>query len=220
MKYETAIFDLDGTLLNTLEDLTAAVNVALAKNDMPERTIEDVRQFVGNGIVKLMERAVPEGRKNPSFDRALQDFKQYYGEHCNDNTSPYPEILHTLRQLEKQGVKMAIVSNKADFAVKELCPLYFQGIISVALGENEKAGIRKKPAPDMVFQALELLHCSADRAVYIGDSDVDLATAKASGIPCIGVSWGFRGRAFLEAQGADHIIDTPEQLRPFFQKQP
>lgn len=217
MKYEAAIFDLDGTLLNTLEDLADAVNAALKENGMPPRTLEEVRQFVGNGIVKLMERAVPQGKENPAFDSTLQDFKDYYGKHCNDKTKPYPGILDTLNRLKERGVPMAIVSNKADFAVKELNPLYFEGLIDVALGENEAAGIRKKPAPDMVFKALNGLECPVEKAVYVGDSDVDLATAKAAGMPCIGVSWGFRGRAFLEQHGADVIIDKPNELEKFFE---
>lgn len=216
MKYKAAIFDLDGTLLNTLEDLADAVNVALDKNGMPVRTLEEVRQFVGNGIVNLMERAVPMGKDNPAFEQALQDFKQYYGEHCNDKTDLYPGIENILHRLKQSGVRMAIVSNKADFAVRELSPLYFEGVIEVAFGENEAAGIRRKPAPDMVLKALEALHCTVQDAVYIGDSDVDLATARAAGMPCIGVSWGFRGRTFLEQQGADAIIDEPEQLENFF----
>lgn len=216
MKYKTAIFDLDGTLLDTLEDLAAAVNAALKRNNMPVRTMEEVRQFVGNGIVKLMERAVPEGTDNPSFGQAMHDFRQYYSEHCNDRTKAYPGILRLLRWLKERDVRMAIVSNKANFAVQELNPLYFDNVIDVAYGENEAEGIRKKPAPDMVFRALKDLSSSVDEAVYIGDSDVDLATAAAAGMPCIGVSWGFRGRAFLEQNGVQRIVDDPEQLKEFF----
>ena len=159
---------------------------------------------------------MPQGKENPAFDSTLQDFKKYYGQHCNDKTKPYPGILETLNRLKERGVSMAIVSNKADFAVKELNPLYFEGVIDVALGENEEVGVRKKPAPDMVYKALEVLQCPIEKAVYIGDSDVDLATAKAAGMPCIGVSWGFRGRRFLEEQGADYIIDKPDDLKKFF----
>lgn len=212
MKYEAIIFDLDGTLLNTLEDLTDAVNVVLAKYNMPIKTLEQIRQYVGNGIVKLMERAVPEGRNHAAFDKALEEFKQYYSVHCRDKTAPYPGILNMLQQFKEHGVRMAIVSNKADFAVKELNPVYFQGLIEIAHGENEAAGIRKKPSPDMVFQALREMDCGIDKAVYVGDSDVDLATAANAGMTCIGVSWGFRGREFLEKQGAELIVDTPEEL--------
>lgn len=219
MKYKTAVFDLDGTLLNTLEDLTAAVNASLCKNNMPERTVEEVRQFVGNGIAKLMERAVPEGANNPSFDRALHDFREHYSRHCNDCTTTYPGISDLLLWMKQQGVRMAVVSNKADFAVKELMPLYFNGVIEVAYGEKEEEGIRKKPAPDMVFRALEELSSSVDEAVYIGDSDVDFATAEAAGMSCIGVSWGFRGRAFLEEKGVQVIVDKPEQLKKYFENE-
>ena len=212
MKYEASIFDLDGTLLNTLEDLADAVNVALKENGMPPRTVEEVRQFVGNGIVKLIERAVPQGRENPAFDSTLQDFKKYYGQHCNDKTKPYPGILDTLNRLKERGVSMAIVSNKADFAVKELNPLYFEGVIDVALGENEEVGVRKKPAPDMVYKALEVLQCPIEKAVYIGDSDVDIKTAKNAGIPCISVTWGFRDRNFLLNSGAQNLADKPEEI--------
>ena len=198
MTYQTAVFDLDGTLLNTLEDLADAVNYSLKKNKMPLCTITQVCQYVGNGIVKLMERAVPSGKDNPVFEQALSDFKEYYAEHCHDKTALYPGVLALLQNLKKKGVKMAVVSNKADFAVKELMPVYFPNLLDVALGEMEEMGIRKKPAPDMVYKALTELQCDKKNAVYIGDSDVDLATAKASEMDCIGVSWGFRGRTFLE----------------------
>lgn len=211
MTYQTAVFDLDGTLLNTLEDLADAVNYSLKKNKMPLCTITQVCQYVGNGIVKLMERAVPSGKDNPVFEQALSDFKEYYAEHCHDKTALYPGVLALLQNLKKKGVKMAVVSNKADFAVKELMPVYFPNLLDVALGEMEEMGIRKKPAPDMVYKALTELQCDKKNAVYIGDSDVDLATAKASEMDCIGVSWGFRGRAFLEEHGADYIVDKPEE---------
>ena len=216
MTYQTAVFDLDGTLLNTLEDLADAVNYSLKKNKMPLCTITQVCQYVGNGIVKLMERAVPSGKDNPVFEQALSDFKEYYAEHCHDKTAPYPGVLALLQNLKKKGVKMAVVSNKADFAVKELMPVYFPNLLDVALGEMEEMGIRKKPAPDMVYKALAELRCDKKNAVYIGDSDVDLATAKASEMDCIGVSWGFRGRTFLEEHGADYIVDKPEEIEKFF----
>ena len=191
MTYQTAVFDLDGTLLNTLEDLADAVNYSLKKNKMPLCTITQVCQYVGNGIVKLMERAVPSGKNNPVFEQALSDFKEYYAEHCHDKTALYP-------------------------GVQELMPVYFPNLLDVALGEMEEMGIRKKPAPDMVYKALAELRCDKKNAVYIGDSDVDLATAKASEMDCIGVSWGFRGRTFLEEHGADYIVDKPEEIEKFF----
>lgn len=212
MSYQAVIFDLDGTLLNTLEDLADAVNFSLKKHKKPTRTIEEVRQFVGNGIAKLIERAVPENTKEWEKESILEDFRQYYGEHCQDKTTPYEGILEVLQSFYEKNIKMAIVSNKADFAVQELVPFYFQDKIAVAKGENEKAGVRKKPAPDMVNAALEELGCEKEQAVYIGDSDVDLETAKNANIPCIGVSWGFRGRDFLEKHGASVVIDEPKEL--------
>jgi phosphoglycolate phosphatase len=212
MKYETIVFDLDGTLLNTLEDLTDAVNTALASENLPERSVEEIRGFVGNGIVKLMERAVPGGRQHPAFDSMMKEFRAFYSEHCQDKTAPYDGILELLKNLHEKGMKMAVVSNKADFAVKELIPVYFADYISVCHGENEDEGIRKKPAPDMVFHALEEMNCPVEKAVYVGDSDVDLQTAKNAGMDCVGVSWGFRGRKFLEENGAKYVIDIPSEL--------
>lgn len=210
--YEAVVFDLDGTLLDTLQDLTNAVNAALRSEKLPDRTLEEVQNFVGNGIVKLMERAVPEGKEHPSFDNMMNRFRRYYGEHCRDNTAPYKGIPELLDVLKERGIKMAVVSNKADFAVQELIPLYFDPWISVAYGENERAGIRKKPHADMVFQALKEMGCTPERAVYVGDSDVDVETAKNAGMVCVGVSWGFRGRKFLEEQKATYVIDQPEDL--------
>ena len=194
MRYEAVIFDLDGTLLNTIEDLTDAVNYALQRSGKPVRTIDEVLMFVGNGIVKLIERAVPKGTSRTEQEEILAIFREYYGKHCQDKTAPYDGIMEVLQDFYEHGVKMAVVSNKADFAVQELIPQYFSNLISVAKGENEAAGISKKPAPDMVDAALKELGCTKEHVVYVGDSDVDLMTAKNSNIPCIGVSWGFRGR--------------------------
>jgi phosphoglycolate phosphatase len=209
-RYNTVIFDLDGTLLNTLEDLTDAVNFALESCAMPKRTIEEVRQFVGNGIRKLMLRAVPRGEENADFERAYQLFQQYYKVHCNDKTKPYPGIIELLDELKKQGYHLAIVSNKADFGVKELQEIYFKEYITTAIGEKE--GIRKKPAPDTVEQALRELGMTKEAAIYVGDSDVDIQTAKNAGLPCISVTWGFRSREFLEEHGAECFADDTEQL--------
>lgn len=212
MKYEAVIFDLDGTLLNTLEDLKDAVNAALQSQGLPERSLEEIRCFVGNGIVKLMERAVPDGRKQPAFDEIMKVFRAFYTEHCQDKTAPYPGIVEMLCILRKNHIKTAVVSNKADFAVQELIPVYFDGLIDTSYGENETAGIRKKPSPDMVRQALRDLECRTENAVYVGDSHVDLQTAENAGMDCIGVSWGFRGREFLRQHGAEIIIDEPAEL--------
>lgn len=212
MKYKAIVFDLDGTLLNTLEDLRDAVNFALREKQMPERSLEEVRNFVGNGIVKLIRRSVPAGTGEQEIKEVLAVFRKYYGAHCQDKTKPYDGILELLAEINKSEIRTAVVSNKADFAVKELIPFYFGDSIPVAMGENEAEGIPKKPAPDMVWKALEELGCPKEEAVYIGDSDVDVQTAKNSGLDFIGVSWGFRGREFLENQGADVIVDAPEEI--------
>lgn len=208
--YTTVIFDLDGTLLDTLRDLTDSVNYALTDAGYPGHTIEEVRMMVGNGVRTLMERAVPAGISEEAFEAVFAAFKEHYDLHCNDHTHPYggiPELLHTLKV---QGFRLAIVSNKVDSAVKTLRALYFNETIPVAIGEKE--GIRRKPAPDTVVTALQELGASASDAVYVGDSDVDIQTAANAGMDCISVSWGFRDTAFLKAHGASIIIDHPQEL--------
>ena len=212
MKYSTYIFDLDGTLLDTLADLATAVNYALRQHGMPEHTIDDVRRFVGNGVRKLMERAIPDGEKNPDFEATFATFREYYMHHSLDTTRPYPGIIETLEALKEQGCRLAVVSNKMMAATKELCQHFFADTIEVAIGENEAAGIRKKPAPDTVFEALRQLGEEKDSAVYVGDSDVDLETANNSGLPCISVLWGFRNRNFLIQHGAKTFISAPSEL--------
>ena len=210
MKKTTVIFDLDGTLLDTLQDLADAVNYALRKEGMPERTIDEVRRFVGNGVRLLMIRAVPGGESNPLFEETFAQFKEYYGEHCNDNTKPYDGMIELLETLKSKGYSVAIVSNKIDFAVKELSVLYFNGIVPVAIGEKE--GVRRKPAPDTVREALKELGRTAEEAVYVGDSDVDIETAKNADMPCISVLWGFRDLEFLEEHGAKRYARTAEDV--------
>lgn len=209
--YNTFIFDLDGTLLNTLDDLAASVNYALRTHGMPERTLDEVRSFVGNGVRLLMERAIPEGSANPRFEETFATFRAYYMEHSLDTTRPYdgiPEMIHALKQ---RGCRLAVVSNKFYAATQELIRHFFPEI-TVAIGEHEAEGIRKKPAPDTVFEALRQLGVGKEKAVYVGDSDVDLQTAHNSGLPCISVLWGFRNRDFLLAHGATTFISRPEEL--------
>lgn len=209
--YNTFIFDLDGTLLNTLDDLAASVNYALRTHGMPERTLDEVRSFVGNGVRLLMERAIPEGSANPRFEETFATFRAYYMEHSLDTTRPYegiPEMIHALKQ---RGCRLAVVSNKFYAATQELIRHFFPEI-TVAIGEHEAEGIRKKPAPDTVFEALRQLGVGKEKAVYVGDSDVDLQTARNSGLPCISVLWGFRNRDFLLAHGATTFISRPEEL--------
>ena len=209
-----AVFDMDGTILNTLDDLMDSTNFALKNNGLKERSLEEIRFFVGNGIQKLIERAVPQGTSKEVFEKVFADFKSHYKIHCADKTSYYDGIPSVIQTLRKMGVKTAVVSNKADFAVQELVEVYFKGLFDVALGE--KTGVSKKPSPDMVNAALSVLGVEKEAAFYIGDSDVDFETAKNSSLDFIGVSWGFRGRKFLENLGAKNIIDSPEELLKFF----
>ena len=210
--YSTYIFDLDGTLLDTLTDLTASCNYALRTHGMPEHSIDDVRRFVGNGVRKLMERAIPEGEANPDFEATFATFREHYMHHSLDTTKPYPAIMETLAELKARGCRLAVVSNKMMAATVELCKHFFPDTIEVAIGENEAEGICKKPAPDTVYAALRKLGVSKDDAVYVGDSDVDIQTAANSGLPCISVLWGFRDRDFLIQHGAKTFISAPSEL--------
>ena len=212
MMYETYIFDLDGTLLDTLGDLAASVNFALRTHGMPEHSIDDVRRFVGNGVRRLMERAVPDGPNNPHFAAAFATFREYYMHHSLDTTRPYEGIPETLATLRERGCRLAVVSNKMRKATEELCRHFFPDTIEVAIGEDEATGIRKKPAPDTVFAALNSLHLTKESAVYVGDSDVDIETAHNAGIPCISVLWGFRDKDFLLQHGAKTFISAPQDL--------
>ena len=210
--YKTYIFDLDGTLLDTLDDLAAAVNFALRQYDMPEHSRDDIRRFVGNGVRMLMVRAVPDGDRNPLFDRALATFRDYYLHHSLDRTAPYPGIPELLAELKRRGCHVAVVSNKFCTATEELCRHFFAETVEVAIGENEAAGIRRKPAPDTVFEALRQLGADASTAVYVGDSNVDILTARAASLPCISVLWGFRDRQFLLDHGATTFAHQPADL--------
>ena len=211
MKYDTYIFDLDGTLLDTLQDLATSVNYTLRQYDMPEHSIDDIRRFVGNGVRKLMERAVPDGAQNPLFESAFATFRQYYMQHSLDTTRPYDGIPEMLDELKRRGCLIAVVSNKMMAATQELIAHFFPQI-EVAIGEHEAEGIRKKPAPDTVREALRQLGVTTKNAVYVGDSDVDIETAYNSGLPCISVLWGFRDRDFLLSHGATTLISCPEEL--------
>ena len=211
MKYKTVIFDLDGTLLDTLQDLTNSVNFALQAMKYPERTLSEVRMFVGNGIGKLIERAVPKGTNTLDIQKTLQIFKSHYEQHCEDYTAPYPGIYELLDFLKEQGVQTAIVSNKADFAVKKLCKKYFANSISLAVGECEN--VRKKPAPDSVLAVINQLNSDNETTVYIGDSDVDIETARNANIDVISVTWGFRDKNFLLEKGAFICADSTSELK-------
>lgn len=212
MTYNTYIFDLDGTLLDTLGDLAAAVNHALRTNGMPEHSLDDVRFFVGNGVRLLMERAVPGGADNPKFEETFATFREYYMQHSLDTTRPYDGIPETLAALKKRGCRLAVVSNKFMTATQELIRHYFPETIEVAIGEHEAEGIRKKPAPDTVNEAFRQLGVGKENAVYVGDSDVDIMTARNSALPCVSVLWGFRDRDFLIQHGAETLISAPSEL--------
>lgn len=210
MKYKSYIFDLDGTLLDTLGDLAASCNYALRTCDMTERTTDEVRRFVGNGVKKLMERAIPNGIENPRFDECYQTFRQHYLIHNLDTTQPYDGITELLQELRHHGAQLAVVSNKFYAATQELVHHFFGGLVEVAIGERED--IRKKPAPDTVLEALRQLGMPRESAVYIGDSDVDIDTARNVGIPCISVLWGFRSKQFLTEHGATTFVEKPSDI--------
>ncbi|MBQ1802034.1 HAD family hydrolase [Lachnobacterium bovis] len=209
-KLKAIIFDLDGTLLDTLEDLKNATNAALEYSNMPIRTLDEVRRFVGNGVRKLMERAVPNGCDNPKFEETYTYFREYYEKHCKENTKAYDGIYDLFEELKKQGYEIAIVSNKMDEAVKILNKDYFSEYVSVAIGENVK--VAKKPAPDTVNKALEELNFSNEEAIYVGDSEVDIQTAQNAKMPCVSVKWGFRDEKFLRENGGKCFIDKPSDL--------
>jgi phosphoglycolate phosphatase len=210
MIYDTYIFDLDGTLLDSLTDLAISCNYALRMNNMPERSLDEVRHFVGNGVKKLMERAIPDGLQNPAFEKTYNDFRQHYLVHNLDNTKPYPGIVSLLQRLHSEGKNIAVVSNKFYAATQNLVKHFFGEYVTVAIGEREN--IRKKPAPDTVIEALRQLNASASGAVYIGDSDVDVMTARNSGMPCISVLWGFRDKEFLKENGATTFVTAPDEI--------
>lgn len=208
MKYTTILFDLDGTLLNTLVDLRNSVNYALEQMGYPLQSLDNIRRFVGNGVAMLVHRSVPNGTSAEDEAHCLAIFKEHYMIHMNDNTCPYDGLLPVMDELKKRGCLLGIVSNKIEPAVKELADKFFPGLIDVAVGDCPERD--KKPAPDSTLAAMEQLSVSADTCLYIGDTDIDVLTAHNAGIPCVGVTWGFRDRDVLE--GAEFIIDTPEEL--------
>lgn len=210
--YSTYIFDLDGTLLDTLQDLAASVNYALINSRLPEHSLEEVRFMVGNGVGKLIRRAVPSALTEEETLAVLAKFREYYIDHSEDTTLPYPGIMDMLQRLRSQGKKIAVVSNKFDAATKKLCAKYFPGLVDLAIGEDEANGIRRKPAPDTVLSVIDALGCAKDDCVYIGDSDVDIDTAVNAGIDSISVLWGFRDKDFLMQHNAQQFISSPDEL--------
>ncbi len=211
-KYRLAVFDLDGTILDTLDDLADSLNAVLAQNGYPQRTRDEVRRFVGNGIRTLILRALPEGTDDAEIDRIFGIFKDYYQQHCAEKTAPYEGIPMLLRILRAAGMRSAVLSNKADAAVQALCAQYFKGLLAAARGE--RAPFPRKPEPDSLLDLLRELEVSAADAVYIGDSEVDVATARNAGMHAVLVDWGFRDRETLLAAGAQVIVsDTDALLR-------
>lgn len=208
MFYDTVIFDLDGTLLNTLPDLHGAVNYALSAHSLPTRSLDEVRCFVGNGIFNLIKRALPEGCDDETTDKVFACFKSYYGEHSNDMTKPYNGIEHLLCRLKGDGVKLGVVSNKAQFAVTEIIKYYFGDTFHIALGERE--GVPRKPHPQGVYDAMSEL--DGKKVLYVGDSEVDVETAVNAEVDSVMVTWGFRSADELRAAGANDFADTAEDL--------
>ncbi len=213
LPYSTVIFDLDGTLLDTLQDLADSVNYVLSQHQMPTRTLDEIRRFVGNGVGLLLHRAVSAGTSPQLEAQCLAEFRAHYTDHMADHTAPYPGVLALLDSLAQAGVRTAVVSNKFDGAVKGLCRRYFGDRIPVAIGESQ--GVARKPAPDTVFRALAQLEADAGGTAYVGDSEVDIQTARNAGLPCLSVSWGFRDAALLEKNGAQRIFSSPAALQAF-----
>lgn len=210
MKYKAVLYDMDGTVLDTLADLTDAVNVSLRRFGLPEQPAMHVRDVLGNGARRLIMGCLPENTDERTADAVLEFYKPYYDAHCREKTAPYPGITELMQRLRDAGVKQAVVSNKPDGAVKELAELFFGGLIESAVGESET--VRLKPCPDAVLAAAKLMGVSKDECVYVGDSEVDIETARRAGMDCISVAWGFRDEDMLRAEGAACIVHSAEEL--------
>ncbi len=207
---DTVIFDLDGTLLNTLDDLADSVNYALSSLGYPQRTVDEVRMMVGNSVVYLIEKALPEGTDEAVFTRCLNIFEEHYKINMRNKTAPYDGVMQMLSDVKAKGYKMAVVSNKPDVFTKELVSELFGEYIPLAIGRSDD--MPRKPAPDMVLHAMDKLGSAKSTTAYVGDSEVDVVTSKNAGLPCIGCLWGFRDRETLESAGAEHIISSPDEL--------
>ena len=219
MRYDLIIFDMDGTVLDTLRDLTESANHALRVCGFPERTIDEVRSFVGNGIANLIKRCVPEETCEEKCREVHKAFTAHYTEHCSDNTKPYNGIPELLMKLRESGCKTAVVSNKADYAVQKLCQQFFPEMFDAAAGE-QMPKYPKKPSPELVYMIMDKLGCSKEQTVYIGDSDVDIMTARNAGTDCIAVEWGFRSREFLLEHGAKTIVSDVSSLERLLTENP
>lgn len=215
MKYDTILFDLDGTLLNTLDDLTDSINAVMGQEGYQQRAKEEVREFIGDGAKTLMERSLPPGTSEKEIQRCLTLFREGYLKNMRNQTKPYEGLPEVLKRIREQGIKIGVVSNKPDEETKEICRHYFKADVGVAIGDH--ATRNRKPAPDNVFEALKQLGSCKDKTLFIGDSNVDVITAKNAGLACVGVTWGYRSRETLLEAGADYIIDEPEALIPFIE---
>ncbi|MFP3155904.1 HAD family hydrolase [Lachnospiraceae bacterium ZAX-1] len=213
---DTVIFDLDGTLLDTLDDLSDSVNYVMLQHHFPHYTKEDVRKMVGNGIRTMMKRALPNGEKNTCYEQCIKEFQAYYATHMQHKTVPFSGIIPCLERLQQSGMKLAVVSNKFDHAVKLLCEEHFSSYIKTAIGESPSTA--PKPAPDTVFRAIKELGSTVESCIYVGDSEVDIETAKNAHMPCISVSWGFKDRKFLQDHGAKIIVDRVKELTDYLIK--
>ncbi len=211
MKYDAVIFDLDGTLTDTLEDLKNSVNYALSQFGFPERNTEEIRSFVGNGVKRLIYLSVPENTPDEISERCLSVFREHYNNHSCEKTKPYDGITDMLKKLKDNNVKTAVVTNKMHSAAADIVEYFFGGLIDITVGQID--GVAQKPQPDGIYKALGFLGISKEKAVYVGDSEVDCITAKNAGIPCIGVTWGFRSKEILLENGADFIAETSEELK-------
>lgn len=213
MKKKLYIFDLDGTILDTLEDLAISVNYALAVFDFPPLSNKEIADRTGNGVQRLVELSVPSTADRKTTLAVLDVFKQHYFYHCADHTRPYDDIKDVICEIRRQGAKCAVVSNKMDSAVQELAKDYFEGLFDFVSGQKD--GVRKKPYPDTVLLALKTLGVNKKDALYIGDSEVDIATAKNADMECLSVDWGFRDRQVLVESGATQIISKPKDILKF-----
>lgn len=207
---DTAIFDLDGTLLNTLTDLFISTNFALKECGFSERTYSEIKNFVGNGVEMLIRRAVPQNTPEDRILECLAIFKIHYSHNSQNNTKPYDGIVELLTDMKKKGFKIGVVSNKFDKAVKNLCQHYFGNLIDIAIGESFDTP--KKPNPQGVLKIIKILNSDIKKSVLIGDSEVDVQTAKNAGIYSVGVLWGFRDEKTLIEAGVDELVDSPEKL--------
>lgn len=209
-KYDLAIFDLDGTILNTLDDLAQAVNHALTTFNLQARSTKEVADFTGNGIRSLIELSCPKDTSSDLVDKVFDEFKKYYSLHSSDNTCPYPQILETVKRIKDLGIHVAVLSNKTDAFVQDLAQKFFGDTFEICRGEI--AGVARKPSPDAVFNIISELNCSPQRTVYIGDSEVDIKTSINANVDCIAVTWGFRDKEFLSKFDYPIIVDTADQL--------